>query len=108
MTTSDTDLAGVSIPAGTFLAVAIGSANRDERRWVDPDAFNLHRNEGMHLAFASGIHFCLGAWLARAGTEVAMQRILERMRNLGLEPGEPPVVRGWTFRGVRRLCATWA
>lgn len=101
----DTELAGKPVPAGARLAVAIGSANRDERRWTNPDVFDLARDEGMHLAFATGVHFCLGAWLARSVAPLAVGRLLERVPGLGLQPGESPVTLGWTFRGVRRLVA---
>ena len=102
-----TKLSGFSIPAGTSLAVAIGSANHDDNRWTQPERFDLHRREGMHLAFATGIHFCLGAWLARTATQSAIQRILQRIPDLQLALGQTPHVAGWTFRAVRHLHTTW-
>jgi cytochrome P450 len=104
---ADTELGGVSIPAGALIAALLASANRDETRWTDPSRFDLHRNEGMHLAFASGVHFCLGAWVARAAGTVALQRLVERLPRLRLKRGEPLVVSGWRFRVVRRLPAIW-
>jgi cytochrome P450 len=106
-TTGQTELAGVQIPAGTLVAGIVASANRDERRWSDPSRFDLHREEGMHLGFASGTHFCLGAWLARAAGTVALQRLLDRLPELCLAPGRSLVVTGWRFREVRRLRAEW-
>ena len=107
VTASDVELAGVHIPAGTHLAVGIASANRDERRWSDPGRFDLHRDEGAHLAYASGVHFCLGAWLARAAGALALQRLVERLPDLRLDQNESLSVTGWRFRVVNDLHATW-
>src|SRR5262249_8585795 len=63
---AETELGRLRIPAGTPLTALIASANRDEARWTDGGRFDLYRDEGMHLAFASGVHFCLGAWVIRA------------------------------------------
>src|SRR5213076_773702 len=62
LTAADTELGGTRIPKHSLVAAVIASANRDERKWTDSSTFDLHRDEGMHLAFASGVHFCLGAW----------------------------------------------
>jgi cytochrome P450 len=104
---SDVELNGVRVPAGTVVSTIIASANRDEARWTEPDRFDLHRDEGMHLGFASGVHFCLGAWIARAGGAVALQRLLERLPRLRLQAGRGLMVSGWRFRVVHRLPATW-
>jgi cytochrome P450 len=104
---SDVELNGVHVPAGTMVSTIIASANRDEARWREPDRFDLHRDEGMHLGFASGVHFCLGAWIARAGGAVALQRLLERLPGLRLRAGGGLEVSGWRFRVVHRLPATW-
>lgn len=107
VTTRPTRLASVRIESGAHLAAVVASANRDERHWTEGSAFDLHRDEGMHLAYASGIHFCLGAWLARAAGAVALNRVVERLPELRLKPGEKPEVTGWRFREVARLFATW-
>jgi len=57
------------------VAAVLSSANRDERRWTDPDRFDVHRNEGPHVAFASGAHVCLGAWLGRSTVRAAVQHL---------------------------------
>src|SRR5262249_28088562 len=62
ITTREAELAGVRIPAGAFVSAVIASANRDEERFTAGDKFDLHRDEGMHLAFGTGSHFCPGAW----------------------------------------------
>ena len=108
VTAEDLELAGMEVRAGTFLAAVIASANRDEARWTDPSRFDLHRNEGMHLGFASGVHFCLGAWLARAAGSIALGRLVQRLPRLRLDTSELLVVNGWRFRVVRRLPAIWS
>ena len=107
LTTTRTELAGVRLPARTLVAAVIASANRDERRWSEPSRYDLHRDEGMHIAYASGIHFCIGAWFARAAAALALQRLVERLPALTLAPSDPLVVTGWRFRDVRRLAARW-
>jgi hypothetical protein len=107
-TTSSVELAGVRIPRGAYVAVSIASANRDEARWTDPAAFDLHRDEGMHIGYASGAHFCLGAWVARAAGSVALRCLLERLPRIRLDQDDRLIVTGWRFRDVRRLPAEWS
>jgi cytochrome P450 len=108
LTAAETEIAGTRIPRHSLVAAVIASANRDERRWTDGSTFDLHRDEGMHLAFASGVHFCLGAWLVRAAGAVVLSRLVERLPAVRLTPGDQLLVTGWRFRDVRRLPATWA
>jgi cytochrome P450 len=61
----------------------------------------------MHLGFASGVHYCLGAWLARSTGTVALQSLFERIPALRLAPERPLAVNGWRFREVRRLLVEW-
>ena len=107
-TRAPTELAGVRIPAGALVAAVIASANRDDTRWKEPSTFDVHRDEGMHLAYASGAHFCLGAWIARAAGTLALQRLIERLPSLRLKPDDQLIVTGWRFRDVRRLVAAWS
>jgi cytochrome P450 len=104
---ADVVLGGVAVPAGTMLAVSLGSANRDERRWNDPDRFDVERDEGTHLAFSSGRHYCLGAWLVRRAGAIAVGRALERLAGLRLDPSRPPATGGWAFHRVHSLPARW-
>ena len=64
-TTEDVELSGTTIPAGTMVLPLFASANHDDTRFPDPERFDITRNAGGHLAFGYGIHFCLGAPLAR-------------------------------------------
>ena len=100
----DTQLAGIDIPAGRELNVFLGSANRDERHYPDPDHFNIHRTPTPHLAFGSGPHMCLGMHLARMETRVALDAILQRLHHLRLEPETPqPRIIGSLFRSPNTL-----
>ncbi len=84
----DTELGGVRIPAGSMLMVRFASANRDERMFDDPERMDICRgNAGDHLAFGQGVHFCLGAQLARKELNVAFEALLARTRNWHLSEG---------------------
>jgi cytochrome P450 len=75
----DTSLHRQTLRAGDKIALAFGSGNRDERKFPDPDRFDVDRRPQGHLGFGSGKHFCLGSQMARLVTEVAMRRFLERV-----------------------------
>ena len=77
--TEDVELAGVTIPKGAVVAPLSASANRDERAFPDPDRFDVTRNPKDQLAFGHGIHFCLGAALARLEARVAFEELLPRI-----------------------------
>ena len=88
--TRDVLLGGVSIPSGSRVVMVIGSANRDERRWHDPDILNFDREQHRHASFGEGIHFCVGAPLARLEARVAFEHVLEQMPRYELSgPVEP-------------------
>jgi len=87
---TDTSLGDVEIPQDAMVLLRFASANRDETRFPDPDRFDVRReNAEEHLAFGHGIHFCLGAMLARKEMAVAFRTILARLTNLRLAPGHP-------------------
>jgi cytochrome P450 len=106
-TTSTTTLAGVDLPRGALIGAVLASANRDPRRFSDPDRFDVHRREGAHLAFAIGTHFCLGAWFGRHLARVSLDVLLDRLPNLRLEPQRPVELRGWEFRAPLSTFVRW-
>jgi cytochrome P450 len=86
-----TELGGVEIPEGAMMMLRFGSANRDESQFPDPDRFDVGRaNADEHVAFGHGVHFCLGAMLARKEMALAFETLLSRLENLGLADGHPP------------------
>jgi cytochrome P450 len=99
----DTELAGTALPQGCDVLLMFAAANRDESRFDDPDRFDVHRHPEGHLAFGHGIHFCLGASLARLEARVAFEALFERCRDLRLADPEIPLVESPVVRGPRRL-----
>ncbi|GAA2980285.1 MULTISPECIES: cytochrome P450 family protein [Streptomyces] len=97
------------IPAGDAVLVALGSGNRDADRYPDPDTFDIRREPRGHLAFGHGMHFCLGAPLARMEGRIAVRALLDRCPGLALDPDgeEPDWLPGLLIRGVRRLPVRW-
>ncbi len=77
-TTADVDLHGRVVPAGSKVLLLTGSAGRDERKYPDPDRFDIHRDFDHHVSFGYGIHFCIGAALARLEGRVALEETLAR------------------------------
>jgi cytochrome P450 len=75
---SDVELHGQTVPAGSAFLCLVGSANRDERVFPDPDRYDIHRKIAHHLTFGYGSHFCLGASLARLEGRVALDEALKR------------------------------
>ncbi|MGW0005264.1 cytochrome P450 [Nocardia grenadensis] len=103
---TDTRLAGRSITAGTPIVVLLAAANRDPEIFSDPHVFDpLRREPHRHLTFGAGIHFCLGAALARAEAAVAVQRFFERFPNAHVA-GKVAPLRSRALHGLRRLPVT--
>jgi cytochrome P450 len=84
VTNEEAELAGTTIPPNQLVLVSLISANRDERRFTDPDRFDIHRDSNPQLAFTTGIHYCLGAHLARLEARIALNAILNRYSELTL------------------------
>ena len=104
MTTADAELAGVTIPAGQVVIPWLTAANRDERVFAEPHRFDVHRRPNPHLSFGHGIHFCLGAPLARLEARVALRLLLERYRDVEVAADEAVEQRNpWTMVAVSRL-----
>ncbi len=83
-TTCDTELGGVSIPKGELVIPLMASANRDEKVFENPDKFVIDRAPNPHLAFGFGIHFCLGAHLARLEGEIFLQSLIKHIDTIAL------------------------
>ena len=78
----DTTLGGVTLPAGTYVHIGIGAANRDPAQFADPDRLDIHREPNRHLAFGTGSHACAGMSLARMEAQVAIGRLLQRFATI--------------------------
>jgi cytochrome P450 len=100
------DLGGTTLEAGTIVLGSLGSANRDPRQFPDADRLDVRRSDNRHLAFGSGVHFCLGAALARLEAQVAFAALL-RLPNLRLAQPKVRWKKGLIFRAVRELNVTF-
>ena len=78
------EIAGKTINKGDFIILCLGAANRDSQQFVDPDRVDLLRSDNQHIAFATGIHFCLGAALARVEVPIAINSLVQQLPNLQL------------------------
>jgi len=103
----DVDLSGVPVAKDQEIITVLGAANRDPGHFSDPDQLDLRRDEGPPLSFASGIHYCLGAALARAEGQVVFDRLLERYSSMELAGGSPEFRNRITLRGLERLPVTF-
>ncbi|MER6911938.1 cytochrome P450 [Streptomyces sp. NPDC000594] len=108
-TTVPVEIGGTVIPAGATVIVGIGAAGRDPARFPDPDAFDIGRDTRGHLAFGHGIHFCVGAPLARLEARIALEALLTRFPGLAADPaaGPPEWMPGLLMRGTRTLPVRW-
>ncbi len=106
-TTRAVEVAGTTLEEGALIGAVLSSANRDPRRWTDPDRFDIGRKEGAHLAFSIGTHFCLGAWFGRHLARVSLEILLERLPNLRLDPDRPATLSGWEFRAPDSTWVLW-
>ncbi|MGA4956459.1 cytochrome P450 [Streptomyces lavendulocolor] len=106
----DVEVGGQLVEAGTTVVLSYNTANRDPERFTDPQALDVRRREGGHLAFGHGIHLCLGQQLARVEMRVALSALIRRFPTLRLAvPAEEVAVRPETadIHGVKSLPVTW-
>jgi len=101
--TKDVEHHGQTVPTGSVMVLLNASANRDERKFADPDRFDIHRNIGRHLSFGYGLHFCLGAHLARLEGRVALEEVLKRFPNWEIDAENAVQARTSTVRGWEKL-----
>ena len=97
--TRDVELHGEKIRAGDKVLLLIGSANRDERVFPDPDRYDIHRDTSEHLSFGRGIHFCLGAALARLEARVSLEEVLRRIPDYEIDEARLVRVHSTNVRG---------
>ena len=110
-TTEEIEIGDKTIPADAQVDLCMGSANRDEKRWPDSNTFDIGRQRQAHIAFAGGIHMCLGMHLARLETQVMLNSLLDRVTDLAFVPddgtGEEAKIVGLTFRSPNKLPVTF-
>jgi cytochrome P450 PksS len=102
-------VAGARIPTGSLVYGVIASANRDAAQFDEPERLDLGREKNRHLAFGQGIHYCLGAPLARLEGQIAIRKLIERMPRLRLAAPESSLRwrPGLNLRGLERLPVSW-
>ncbi len=101
--TADIEIGGTRIPAGSAVFLVWAAANRDPRRFPNPDRFDPTRQDNEHLGFGSGIHTCFGGPLARLEINLALEVFLRRVRSPRLVVDPPPYRHNQVFRGPRHL-----
>jgi cytochrome P450 len=99
----DTELSGVAVPSGSLVSAMLGAANRDPDVFSDPAQLDIARDPNPHLAFGAGIHFCLGASLARLEARIALRALLDRFPQLRLAEPRLQFRPGCLLRGVSVL-----
>jgi cytochrome P450 len=104
VTASDAEVGGVTIPANNLVGVMMSTANRDKRVFTDPHTFDPAREPNPHLSFGRGLHFCVGANMARREARIAMNALFDRFPRLRCDPDNPPTfMTNPNLNGVARL-----
>lgn len=109
ITTRETELSGVKIPAKARVFISYGSGSHDEERFEEPELFDIRRaNAREHIAFGRGVHVCIGAALARLEMRIAVEHLLDRLPNLRLAPDAAPQrLEHFWMRGYKKLPVIW-
>ena len=109
-TLTDTELGGVAIPEGTDVGLFLGAANRDPRRYDEPETFNMFRDAQQHVGFGFGVHMCLGMHLARMESRVAVNALLDRFDDLRFDASadDDAHIHGLAFRSPTSLPVTFS
>jgi cytochrome P450 len=97
------ELCGQIIPKGWSILCMLGAANRDPKQFENPDRLNLRRLNNQHLAFSAGIHFCIGAQLARLEGQIAILNLVQRFPKMKLAGPRPEWASTFGFRGLKTL-----
>ena len=104
--THDVEHHGQTVPEGSVMVLLNASANRDDRHFPDGESFDIHRKIDHHLSFGYGIHFCLGAALARLEGRVALDEVLTRFPEWEVDWDNAKQARTSTVRGWEKLPVT--
>ena len=111
ITSCDTELGGIHVPANSQVIPMLGAANRDPDHYADPDRFDIFRDAHQHISFGTGPHMCLGMHLARMETRVAINALLDQLPELRFDPGaverDDPHIHGQIFRSPTSLPVIW-
>ena len=108
VTNAPVEIGGVALAAEENVITLLGAANRDPAQYQDPDSLDVARTNVRPLSFGGGIHYCLGAQLARLEAELVFTALVERLPNIELpEKDTPAWRRSFTLRGLSRLPAVW-
>ena len=106
-TTRDVEMHGMTIPEGASITLCMGAANRDDKRWENPDVFDIHRPRRAHISFAGGIHSCLGMHLARVETKAMLTSLFDRLTDFQLIEDDDTKIVGMPFRSPKHLPVTF-
>jgi cytochrome P450 len=101
--TEDVEFHGQTVPAGSTLMCVVGSANRDERRFANPDTFDIYRDGRAHMTFSVGTHYCMGAALARLEGAIAIDEVLKRFPDWTVDEANAKLAFTSTVRGYESL-----
>ncbi len=106
-TTRETEIGGVRLPEGVLVSGILRAANLDPARFRDPERLDPTRTEGGNAAFALGVHRCIGEWLGRQEIRIGAERLFRNLPGLRLHPTEEVTLRGFEFRGPKRVRVAW-